>query len=253
MAKIEHTITIDGRQVTVPRDTMLIEACQMINAHVPTLCYNENVHPYGVCRICMVQVVEMSHGRQKTRLVPACVYEVRQDGLEVTTSNDRIYKNRQWILRMLLARCEDEQAIIDLAKQYDVQPSDRLRKRGDDCILCGLCVRACADIVGVAAIGFEGRGEKREVATPWREENNMCIACGTCAYVCPTSCITMTEEDGIRIIKRGQKDDSSVTVRTTKMLTCDKCGNYYMPSSIPELFQKKMGLTPEDFRCLDCR
>ncbi len=253
MSKIEHTITIDGKEITVPRDTLLIEACRRLNIHVPTLCYNENVQAYGVCRICMVEVTEESHGRQKTRLVPSCVYEVRQDGLTVVTDTERIRVNRKWLIQLLLARCEGEDAILELAKEYDVELNERLRRRGDDCILCGLCVRACADVVGVSAIGFEGRGDKREVATPWREENNVCIACGTCAFVCPTNCISMTEENGERKIQRGQKDHSTVTVRTAKMLTCDKCGNYYLPASIPELYKLKMGIDPKEFTCPHCR
>jgi NADH dehydrogenase/NADH:ubiquinone oxidoreductase subunit G len=230
----------------------LVDAIKKLNISVPTLCHNENVKAYGVCRICQVEVVEQSHGREKTRLVPSCVYEVRQDGLRVTTTNDRIYKNRQWLIQFLLARCEDEQVVKDLAAEYDVVLNERLTRKKDDCILCGLCVRACTDVVGVSAIAFEGRGENREVTTPWREENPICIACGTCAYVCPTGCISMEEKDGERIISRWH-GEKKMTVRRAKMLSCDKCGNYYLPEALTEVYKKKMDIDPKIFRCPSCR
>ena len=248
MSKKEHTITIDGRQITVERDTLLIEACRKLNIHIPTLCYNENVHPYGVCRICMVEVQD---GR-RTRLVPSCVYDIRKDGLVVTTDSERIRENRKWIIRLLLARCEHEEVIQKLAAKYGVEPNERLTRKGDDCILCGTCVRACHEVVGVGAISFEGRGEKREVTSPWRLENSICIACGTCASVCPTGCIQMTEEDGVRTISRWHGEKRMI-VRRAKMLTCEKCGNYYLPESVPEVFEKKMGIDPGVFICPNCR
>lgn len=248
MAIKEHTITIDGQPTTVKRDTLLIEACKSLGVNIPSLCYNENVHAYGVCRICLVEIKD----GKRTKIVPSCVYEVRKDGLEVTTDSERIRQNRKWIIQLLLARCEDEPVVQNLAKQYDVQLNQRLKRKQDDCILCGMCVRACHDVVGVAAIAFEGRGEKREVTTPFREENPMCIACGTCAFVCPTECISVTEQDGVRTISRWHGEKTMV-VRKAKMLVCEKCGNYFLPSAIPEVYQKKMGIDPGSFCCLDCR
>lgn len=252
MSQKEHTITIDGKEVTVPHNTYLIEACRKLNIDVPTLCYNENVKAYGVCRICIVEVREISHGREKVRLVPSCVYEVVQDGLEVITDNERIRRNRKWIIQLLLARCESEKFVQDLANEYGVTLNERLTRKDDDCILCGLCVRTCADVVGVHAIAFEKRGEKREVTTPWREENNVCIACGSCAYVCPTNCISMIEKDGVRTISRW-KGEKTMVVRNAKMLTCEKCGNYYLPESVPEVYKKKMGIDPKVFLCSSCK
>lgn len=248
MGKQEHTITIDGRSVTVGRDTLLIEACKKLGIHVPTLCYNENVHAYGVCRICMVEVTD----GKRTRLVPACVYEIRKDGLSVATDTERIQRNRKWIIQLLLARCEDEKAVLDLADRYGVELNARLTKKQDDCILCGLCVRACQDLVGVAAIAFEGRGDKREVTTPWRDANPMCIACGTCAYVCPTDCISVTDKDGVRTVSRWHGEKKMV-VREAKMLVCKSCGNYYLPSAVPEVYSKRMDIDPKVFSCPDCR
>jgi len=252
VGKIEHTLTIDGKTVTVPRGTLLLEACRNLNINIPTLCFNENIEPYGVCRLCMVEIVEESHGRKKTRLAPSCVYEIRQDGLVVTTNNDRIFKNRQWILKLLLARCQGEPTLVKMAKEYDVTVPERLTKRGDECILCALCVRACAQIVGVAAITFEGRGENREVTTPWHLQSDVCIACGTCAYVCPTNAIFMIEKNGVRSINR-RNEKESLVVKESKMLSCEKCGNYYLPAALPEVFEKTMEIDHDSFKCPSCR
>lgn len=244
----EHTLTIDGRSITVKRDTLLIEACKKLRIEVPTLCHNENLKPYGVCRFCQVEVNE----GKRTRLVPSCVYEIRKDGLTVTTDSERIRNNRKWLIQLLLARCDRQKDVLDFAAKYGVAPVERLTKKNDDCILCGQCVRACGEIVGVSAIGYERRGEKREVTSPFRDKNPVCIACGTCVYVCPTHCIAMTEENGVRTISR-YAGEKKMVVREAKMLTCGKCGNYFLPSSVAEVFAKKMGIDPTVFTCPSCR
>jgi bidirectional [NiFe] hydrogenase diaphorase subunit len=248
VAKQMHTITIDGRETTVERDTLLVQACRKMGIYVPTLCYNDNLKPYGVCRICGVEVKD----GDRTKLVTSCAYEIRKDGLEVTTDNERIRNNRKWIVQFLLARCENEPVVQNLAKQFGVELNPRLNKRDDDCILCGMCVRTCHEIVGVGAIAYEGRGIEREVTSPWRTENDACIACGSCVYVCPTGCIHMTDEDGVRTISRFEGEREMI-VRQTKMKTCDKCGNYFVPAALTEMFKKRMDIEPETFVCPDCR
>ena len=244
----EHTLTIDGRSITVKRGTFLIEACKKLCIEVPTLCHNENLKPYGVCRFCQVEVNE----GKRTRLVPSCVYEIRKDGLTVTTDSERIRNNRKWLIQLLLARCDRQKDVLDFAAKHGVAPIERLTKKNDDCILCGQCVRACGEIVGVGAIGYERRGEKREVTSPYRDKNPVCIACGTCVHVCPTHCIAMTEENGVRTISR-YAGEKKMIVREAKMLTCGKCGNYFLPSPVAEVFAKKMGIDPTVFTCPSCR
>jgi len=235
-------ITINGKELSVPYDTPLIEACKQARVHVPTLCYNENVKAYGVCRICSVEV---NDGR-RTRIVPACVYTVRSE-ITVETDTDRIRRYRATLLNLQLARCPDEKVIQDLAAEYGVtEPHPRLRKEDKHCILCGLCVRTCAEVVGVSAIGFEGRGRERKVTPPFDAENPICIACGACAYVCPTQCIEFGEKDGKRYLKRWHRE--------VDMLVCDKCGKYWLPDAVAYVYAKKMGLDPASFTtCPDCR
>jgi heterodisulfide reductase subunit A2 len=83
-----------------------------------------------------------------------------------------------------------------LAKDYGiVEP--RFGRGDDDCILCGLCVRVCSDIVGANVLGFFGRGTTREVSTAYGETSSQCIACGSCAYVCPTGAIQIENDSDL--------------------------------------------------------
>ena len=71
----------------------------------------------------------------------------------------------------------------------------RFKLEADNCILCGLCVRACSEVSQRNAISFTGRGPARAVQTPFGDVAEQCIGCGACAYVCPTGTITIEEAD----------------------------------------------------------
>lgn len=236
------TITVNGKEVTVAKDSSLLAACRQARIDIPTMCYNENVKAYGVCRLC---VVEVDDGWRK-RIVPSCVYPVRK-AVTVQTETEEIRKYRRMLLNLQLARCPNEPFVQELAAKYGInEPDPRLKRDDNDCILCGLCVRTCSDIVGVHAIAFEGRGENRVVVTPFNEENELCIACGACAFVCPTQCIGFKDENGERELKRWH--------RKTKMIACEKCGDYWLPEALRDVYAKKMGLDPAIMNvCSNCR
>jgi len=244
MAKQKQMIplTIDGKELEAPFDAQLLQVCRDAGTVIPTLCHNENLTPYGVCRLCSVEVDE----GKKTRIVPSCVYTVRRP-ITVRTNSETIRKHRAMLLNLLLARCPDEKVIQDLAAAYGVaEAHPRFRRRDDDCILCGLCVQTCRNIVGVAALGFEGRGTSRRVAVPFDRENEICIACGACAYVCPTQCIAFEDRDGKRYLKKWHRE--------VQMLVCDKCGKYWLPDAFQHVFQQRLGIDPESLKvCPDCR
>lgn len=86
---------------------------------------------------------------------------------------------------MLLASCPNSKTLQDLASQMEVEKI-RFKIENKDCILCGLCVRMCAEQMMSGSIGFINRGTKREVATPFHTASEICRNCGACMYICPT-------------------------------------------------------------------
>jgi bidirectional [NiFe] hydrogenase diaphorase subunit len=181
---------IDGRMVQVEQGTMIIEAASEAGIVIPTLCHHEVVKPYGSCRLCMVEVEQ----NKQRRLVTSCNSPVDNGGMEIFTDTARIRRIRMSIIELLLARCPDVPVLQTMARQMGIE-SSRLKKKGDkQCILCGLCVRFCEEVVGVGAIGLANRGTEREVATPFKTGSEVCIGCGSCSYICPTGCIEMVQD-----------------------------------------------------------
>ncbi|MCK4547607.1 MAG: (2Fe-2S)-binding protein [Candidatus Eisenbacteria sp.] len=182
-------LKIDKQDIEVPEGTTILEAARMLGIRIPTLCHHEALKPYGACRICLVEV-RAGTARAST-LVASCVFPVRQ-GLEVTTDSDEIREVRAGLLELLLARCPGSRQIRELAGEFGVHetpytPRDHL------CILCGLCVRVCDEIVGARAIDFSFRGQALDVKPPLLTPAGTCIACGTCTTVCPTEAVKLEE------------------------------------------------------------
>jgi len=182
-------VTVDGIETQVEDRTPLLQVAEKVGVKIPTLCHHPIIEPYGVCRICTVEVKL----RGRTRMVTACNYPV-SDGLEVLSDSPRVRRDRRLILEWMLARCGHLPLLETLWAQYGGGAEPRFGRGDDDCILCGLCVRVCSDIVGANVLGFFSRGATREVTTAFGETSEKCIACGACAYVCPTGCISLENE-----------------------------------------------------------
>ena len=173
------TLTINGVKVQAEEGTALLEVAKFYGIDIPTLCYNDELTAYGACRLC---TVEVDDGR-KTRLVASCLYPVKE-GIRVKTHSERVIKGRKMILELLIAKCPNSKTLQDLASQMGLEQV-RFKMENEDCILCGLCVRMCAEQMGSGAIGFVGRGQKREIVTPFRMASEICRNCGACMYICP--------------------------------------------------------------------
>lgn len=180
------TLTIDGKLTRVEKGTPLIEAARGVGISIPTLCYHRGLKPYGACRLCVVEVIK----GQRRKLVTSCNYP-SEDGIEVLSDSPDVRASRRLTMELLLARCPDAPVLVQIAKRLGVAKSRFKLKREEKCILCGLCVRACEEIVSANAISLADRGIAREVATPFEEPSTRCIGCGTCSYLCPTGCIEM--------------------------------------------------------------
>jgi NADH dehydrogenase/NADH:ubiquinone oxidoreductase subunit G len=226
--------TIDGRKVECREGTTVLEAARSLGIRVPTLCYHEALTPYGACRLCVVEVT--SGGRK--RLAASCIYPV-EDGLEVITDSAEIHKARKATMEFLLARSPDSAYLRERAeKEFGITeprfllgPEDR-----SDCILCGLCVRACAEIVGVAAIDFVERGIKSQVEPPFLRGSDVCIGCGTCVLVCPTGYIKV--EHISRIASAHEFPKLGTENVSDHAIKCRVCGAYHLGPAYPKDYQR---------------
>ena len=178
-------LTIDGKQITAPVGATILQVARENGIDIPTFCHHEALEPWGACRLCIVEVDEGG----RTRLVTSCNFAVKE-GLAVTTKNKSILAIRRMIIELLLTRCPNAQAVRQMADKLGVTET-RFPIENEFCILCGMCVRVCKEIVGAQAISFASRGGNKKVASPFFNRSGDCIGCGACVYVCPTQCITM--------------------------------------------------------------
>jgi bidirectional [NiFe] hydrogenase diaphorase subunit len=234
------SLTIDGIQVQTPAGQTLLLAAKDHGIDIPTLCYHPELKPEGHCRLCVVEIGEAP----RSRLVNSCTYPVER-GLVVRTASDRVLASRRMVLELLMARAPAAELIKEMAAQMGVYETRFTPGRPEDrCILCGQCVRTCREVVGVSAISMAFRTPKKKVATPFAEESEACIGCGSCVFICPTNVIAYTEKDGIR----------TVWGRHFELQPCSKCGNYIAPKAQLEHWAKLTGDPVESFyTCRDCR
>jgi NADH dehydrogenase/NADH:ubiquinone oxidoreductase subunit G len=174
------TLNIDDKEVTGEDGMTILQVARRAGIDIPTLCYHEKLEPYGGCRLCLVEIGTSP----RTRLVTSCVYPAA-DGLAVQTKSKKVIKNRKMLLEVLLARAPGAKIIRDLAEEYGASKT-RLKKKASYCILCGLCVRYCAEIKKADAIGFIGRGVEREVMFVPEISPESCPPCRECFPLCPT-------------------------------------------------------------------
>lgn len=207
-------ITINGKACSAPAGSTILTAARLNNIDIPTLCYLKEINEIGACRICVVEV------KGARSLVTACVYPINE-GMEITTNSDAVFKARKANLELLLSthdrkclscirsgNCELQR----LCKEFNVDDEDRyngenIRYEFDDsavhmyrddnkCILCRRCVAACTKWQSVGVIGPNDRGFKTHIGSAYEQTlgNVSCISCGQCVVVCPTGAIAEKDQ-----------------------------------------------------------
>jgi len=229
----EITLTIDNRQVTVPAGATVLEAARSAGIFIPTLCHDPELSPWGGCRLCVVEI-------EKMRNLPASCVTTATGGMVVHTASPAVIEARKTILDLLLANhptdcltCgkNGDCHLQDYAYLYGVRESGFTGERHaypveDDnpfivrdlnkCILCGKCVRACAEIQGKNVVDFAYRGFGTKISPPMDVTlaGSDCVFCGNCAAVCPVG--ALQEKD----LRRRARTWEVKKVQTT----CPYCG-----------------------------
>jgi len=200
------TLTIDGKQVSAPGGTLLIEACKSAGIEVPSFCYYPNLSLQGACRMCLVKIEKMP------KLQTACT-TVISDGMIVSTDTPEIHQARKGMVELLLGNhpldcpvCDagGECELQDMTFSYGAAESKYMEAKNhrDEqqwspvvyfdrprCILCYRCVRVCGEAMDVWALGVQNRGVVSVIA-PNKEDHLECEECGMCIDICPVGALT---------------------------------------------------------------
>ena len=208
------TLTIDGRTVTVPEDTTILEAARSIHIDIPTLCYLKDINEIGACRICMVEV------EGQPRLVPACD-NVVDEGMAVHTNSPRVREARRVNLRLLLSQhdtkctkctrsgnCKLQQLTNDynlLGEHYidDLRnappdfsnPVVRIENR---CVKCMRCIQICDKVQTMGIWDLMGTGSHTTVGVARTRTlgESDCTFCGQCITHCPVGGLQEHDDTG---------------------------------------------------------
>lgn len=222
------TVTINGVEYRAEEGEILLSVATREGIAIPHLCYEEALDPYGACRLCMVEVEK----RGKREMTTACTLRA-VDGLTVVTDTPEVERHRRIILELYLAQAPKADRIREMAARYGVTRTRFIRKidptdpLGNRCVLCGLCVRACHELMGAGAINFINRGAYTVVNTPFFEANPVCLGCGACARVCPTDAVRIEDIGGERVMQ-------SWGSTKVPLAQCRVCGKYFAPASLGE-------------------
>ena len=200
------TITVDGKRVTAPAGTLLIEACKSAGIEVPAFCYYPGLSVQGACRMCLVRIDKMP------KLQTACTVPIT-DGMVVIADSDEVTQARKSTVEILLGNhpldcpvCDagGECELQDMTFTYGAAESQYMEAKQHHeeqqwspvvyfdrprCILCYRCVRVCGEGMDVWALGVQNRGVTSIIA-PNQQDHLECEECGMCIDICPVGALT---------------------------------------------------------------
>ena len=227
------TLSIDGVPVTVPAGTSVMHAAAEAGIDIPKLCATEQLESFGSCRLCVVQVKDR-------RGYPASCTTLVEEGMEVTTENDALFRLRRGVMELYISdhpldcltcsangNCElqDMAGRVGLREVRYADGDNHLAETADvsnpyfaydpaKCIVCSRCVRACSEIQGTFALTTTERGFESRIAAAGGDDflSSECVSCGACVAACPTAALMEKS-----VIELGQPQRSVTT-------TCAYCG-----------------------------
>jgi len=199
-------LTVDGKKLTAPAGTLLIEACKSVGIEVPSFCYYPNLSLQGACRMCLVKIEKMP------KLQTACTTVV-SEGMVVITDSDEVKQARKSMLELLLGNHPLDCPVCDAGGECELQDMTftygaaesrfmETKNHKDEqqwspvvffdrprCILCYRCVRICGEGMDVWALGVQNRGVSSLIA-PNKGDHLECEECGMCIDICPVGALT---------------------------------------------------------------
>ncbi|KAL5497760.1 NDUFS1 [Sanghuangporus vaninii] len=202
------TLTVDGKEVTVPQGSALIQACEAAGATIPRFCYHDRLAIAGNCRMCLVEV------ERSPKPVASCAMPA-MPGSKVKTNSPLVHAAREGVMEFLLANHPLDCPICDQGGECDLQDqsmrygSDRTRfheytgKRAVEdkdlgplvktvmtrCIQCTRCVRFANEVAGVEELGTTGRGNDMQIGM-YVEKTMDSELSGNVVDLCPVGALT---------------------------------------------------------------
>ncbi len=206
------SVMIDGARLRVPMGCSVLDAAMEYGICIPHLCHTPGLSDMSACRLCIVELIE--DGRSK--ITASCTLQARE-GMVVISNSEKIQKLRRNIAELLVAEAPNSRAIQDIAVRCGVKDV-RYKFHNNNCVLCGRCVRVCAEMWQAKALGFIGRGKDRRVTFPFETKPDFCKECDSCIDLCP---MTITACLG--------------PMKTGEEYLCGKCeGQLSMTENIPD-------------------
>jgi len=246
------TVTIDGVQVEVAKNTSILEAAFKAGIKIPTLCFLKGVNALGACRICLVEMIEGGNGLQAACTLPAAdgmvistqskaCRDARKINLELILSNhDRecltCVRNKNCELQTLADRLGVRDVPYEGAKTQTIPDfsSPSIRRDPSKCILCRRCTAACNDIQEIGAIGMTERGFNTIVEPVFSKSlaDVLCINCGRCVQSCPVGALTVVS-DTERVWEALNDPKKHVVVQTAPAVRAALGECFEMPIGTP--------------------
>jgi NADH-quinone oxidoreductase chain G len=200
------TFTVDGKTLTAPAGTLLIEACRAASIAIPQFCYYPGLSLQAACRMCLVRLEKVP------KLQTACTTPVAE-GMVVISESDEITQARKATVELLLGNHPLDCPVCDAGGECELQDmtfkygapeslyTETKQHREEQqwspvvffdrprCILCYRCVRMCGEGMDVWALGVQNRGVTSTIV-PNGGDHLDCEECGMCIDACPVGALT---------------------------------------------------------------